>query len=70
MPNISGCSRSVSMPTSCAPVGDCISARTPLPSSVSAQQHDQRRAEGQRQREQQQLVGGELRAADATGSAR
>ena len=22
------------MPTSCAPVGDCISARTPLPSSV------------------------------------
>ena len=22
------------MPTSCAPTGDCISARTPLPSSV------------------------------------
>jgi hypothetical protein len=35
MPNISGCSRLVLMPTSCAPVGDCISARTALPSSVS-----------------------------------
>ena len=34
MPNISGCSVLVLMPTSCAPVGDCISARTPLPSSV------------------------------------
>jgi hypothetical protein len=26
-PNLIGCSRWVSMPTSCAPVGDCISAR-------------------------------------------
>ncbi len=34
MPNINGCRRLVSIPTSCAPVGDCISARTPLPSSV------------------------------------
>ena len=48
MPNISGCSRWVSMPTSCAPIGDCISARTPLPSSVRSQQHDQRAAEHQR----------------------
>ncbi len=52
------------MPTSCAPVGDCISARTPLPSSVRRSTHDQRRAEQQRQHEQQQLVGRELRAAD------
>lgn len=35
MPNIIGCRRRVLMPTSCAPVGDCISARTALPSKVS-----------------------------------
>ncbi|MCY1547423.1 hypothetical protein D9M68_834850 [compost metagenome] len=34
MPNMSGCRRCVLMPMSCAPVGDCMSARTPLPSSV------------------------------------
>ena len=64
MPNISGCSRCVSMPTSCAPTCDCISARTPLPSSVRRSSSDQRAAEHQRQREHQQLVAGELRAAD------
>ena len=56
-PNISGCSRWVSMPTSCAPIGDCISARTPLPSSVMRSSTISATRQHQRQAEHQQLVG-------------
>ena len=70
MPNISGCSRSVSMPTSCAPTCDCISARTPLPSNVMRSSTISATDEHQRQAEHQQLVAGELRLPSFTGSAR
>ena len=49
------------MPTSCAPTGDCISARTPLPSSVQRSSAISATLEHQRQAEHQQLVAGEAR---------
>ncbi len=52
------------MPTSCAPVGDCISARTPLPSSVVRSTTISATLIASASAEQHQLVGGEARAAD------